>query len=166
MRSSIFLAVPLMLLLTVLQTAVLPYFPILGLVPQLPFLLAVAWGLLRGPNEGLIWGFIAGFCMDLFTAAPTGGMALTYMLAVLGVSWINQILPTNRFVMPILLAALATLIQQILYYLYLTIFGYNLSITAVTTLLPLALLQGFLVLPFYWGMHLLERTLWPRPVEV
>lgn len=166
MWSTFLLAIPLMLFLTVLQTAVLPRFPIFGIVPQLPFLLALAWGLLRGSNEGAIWGFIAGLTMDLFTVAPTGGLALTYTISIATVSFIINALPKNRVVMPMLMAALGTLIQQILYYLFLQLFGYGLGVTAVATLLPSILLNAFLILPVYWAMFVINRTLWPKPVEL
>ena len=60
MSSTIYLAIPVMLVLAVVQTAVLPRFPIFGLVPLLPFLVALAWGLLRGMNEGIVWAFVGG----------------------------------------------------------------------------------------------------------
>jgi rod shape-determining protein MreD len=164
--SSIFLAVPLMVVLTVLQTAVLPYFPLFGVTPSLPFLVALAWGLLRGVNEGVVWAFIAGFFMDLFTAAPVGGMALTYMIAVLAASVINDVLPTNRTVIPMLLAAIATIIQQLLYAIFLAIFGYSIVQVIAASFLPTVLLNTFLILPIYWLLYLLQRAAWPKPVEV
>jgi rod shape-determining protein MreD len=164
--SSIFLAVPLMVILTVLQTAVLPYFPLFGVTPSLPFLVALAWGLLRGVNEGVVWAFIAGFFMDLFTAAPVGGLALTYMIAVLAASVINEVLPTNRTVIPMLLAAMATIIQQLLYAVFLAIFGYSIVQVIAASLLPTVLLNTFLILPIYWLLYLIQRTIWPKPVEI
>ena len=164
--SSVFLAVPLMVVLTVLQTAVLPYFPLFGVTPSLPFLVALAWGLLRGVNEGVIWAFIAGFFMDLFTAAPVGGLALTYMIAVLAASVINDVLPANRTVIPMLLAAIATIIQQLLYAIFLAIFGYTVVRVIGISLLPTVLLHSFLILPIYWLLYLLQRVVWPKPVEV
>ena len=164
--STVILAIPLMALLTVLHTAVLPHFPILGVVPSLPFLVALAWGLLRGVTEGVIWAFIAGFFMDLFTAAPAGGLALTYMIAVLVAILINEVLPANRFVIPMLLAAIATIIQQLLYTIYLGLFGYNMVQSISTSLLATVLLQAFLILPIYWLLYLIQRAVWPKPVEV
>jgi len=164
--SSIILAIPLMAFLTVLHTAVLPHFPILGVVVSLPFLVALVWGLLRGVTEGVIWAFIAGFFLDLFTAAPTGGLALTYMIAVLVATLINEVLPANRFVIPILLAAIATIIQQLLYTIYLSLFGYNMVQVVSTSLMSTVLLQAFLILPIYWLLYLIQRAVWPKPVEV
>ena len=164
--STILLAVPVMVLLTVVQTAVLPYFPILGVTQSLPFLVALAWGLLRGVNEGVVWAFIAGFFMDLFTAAPAGGLTLSYMIAVLAACFINEVLPVNRTVIPMFLAALATIIQQILYAVFLGIFGYSMIQVISTSLLPTVLLHAFFILPIYWLLYLIQRMVWPKPVEV
>ena len=60
MAVNFYAAIPLMALLAIVQTAILPRFPIAGVEPQLLFLLALAWGLARGLEEGLVWAFIAG----------------------------------------------------------------------------------------------------------
>lgn len=44
-----------MIVLGVVETAVLPHFPILGSTPQLALLVALAWGLLFGMEEGAVW---------------------------------------------------------------------------------------------------------------
>lgn len=164
--SAIILAVPLMVILTVIQTAVLPHFPLLGVVPSLPFLVALAWGLLRGVNEGVIWAFIAGFFMDLFTTAPVGGLALSYMIAVLAACFINDVLPVNRTIVPMFLAALSTIIQQLLYAIFLSIFGYSMVQLISSSLMPTVLLHTFMILPIYWLLYLIQKTVWPKPVEV
>ncbi len=135
-------------------------------MPSLPFLVALAWGLLRGMNEGVVWAFIAGFFMDLFTAAPVGGLALTYMIAIFAVLFIKELLPANRTVIPMLLAATATVIQQLLYAIYLSLFGYNIVTMISSSLLPSVLLQAFLILPIYWLLYLIQRTVRPNPVEI
>lgn len=165
MDTSFFLAIPVMLLLSVVQTAVLPHFPILGLTPQLPFLVALSWGLLRGVNKGIIWAFIGGLCLDLFSIGPMGATALAFMLAILAVTWIENAMPTNRFFLPILMAALATVIYLFIYLLLLRLLGHQTNIQAVTELAPVVLLHGVLVLPIYWLMHALDRAFRPRPVK-
>lgn len=164
--STLLLAIPLMALLTVVQTAVLPHFALLGVTPSLPFLVALAWSLLRGANEGFLWAFIAGLFMDLFTAAPVGGLALTYMIAILAVTLVKDRLPTNRALVPMLLAAMATFIQQLLYAGYLAVFGYSLLQMLTYTLLPIMFLHTFLVLPIYWLLYFVQSRVWPKPVEV
>jgi rod shape-determining protein MreD len=166
LTAAILLAVPVMVLLTVVQTTVLPYFPLLGVIPSLPFLVALAWGLLRGINEGVVWAFIAGFFMDLFTAAPVGGLALSYMIAIFAVCFIQDMLPANRVLVPMFLAALATVMQMIAYAIFLSVFGYSALQMLSMSLLPTLILHTFMILPIYWLLYLIQRTVWPKPVEV
>lgn len=162
--SNLLIAIPLMVVLVIFQVSVLPLFPILGVVPSLPFLFALAWGLIRGVNEGAIWAFLGGFFMDLFSIAPFGGSALTYLVAIVGVILIHDFLPRNRLMIPMLLASVATIIQQILYYLYLGIFGYDIDLNS--SMLSLVLLQAILFLPIYWLLYFIQRQIWPKPVEL
>lgn len=115
MSSSIYLALPLMAVLAILQAALLPHFPILGVVPQLFFLAALAWGMLHGLMEGLVWAFAAGILVDLFSATPLGVTALASMAAVAVAILVKGVLPENRIIVPALLAALATLVFWIVY---------------------------------------------------
>ncbi len=166
MGSSIYLAVPVMILLAVVQTAVLPRFPILGLIPQLPFLVALSRGLLRGVNEGIVWAFIGGICLDLFSVGPVGATALAFMFSIVAVIWIENAMPANRFFIPIIMAALATLIYLFVYFLLLRLLNYPSNWQLLTDLLPTALLHGALVLPVYWIMSFLEQRFRPRPVKI
>ncbi len=166
MSSSIYLAIPVMLLMAVAQTAVLPRFPIAGVVPQLPLLIALAWGLLRGANDGAVWGFIAGLCLDIFSVGPMGATALTFMVSILAVSLVGRALPRNRYLMPILLAALATLIFSILNIGVMSLFGYRTSATVLAILIPETLLHSGMILPLYWVIYAIDRTLRPRSVTI
>lgn len=115
MSSSIYLALPLMALLAIFQANLLPHFPILGIVPQLFFLVALAWGMLHGLMEGLVWAFVAGILVDLFSATPLGVTALASLAAVAVAALIKDVLPENRIVVPALGAALATLVFWLVY---------------------------------------------------
>lgn len=166
MSTSIYLAIPLMAVLSILQSAVLPRFPILGLTPQLLFLVALAWGLHRGLNEGLVWGFIAGFFTDLFSLTPMGISSLVFMLAIAVAVMLRQVLPPSRFILPMLLATAATLIYLLCYALLIRIVGSGISTQTLLALLPVALLQGFLILPIYLLLETALRLLRPRRVEL
>lgn len=165
MLATALIAVPVMALLTVVQTAVFPQLPIFGVTPALPFLFALAWSLLRGLEEGLVWAFVGGIFMDLFTIAPMGGSSLTYMAAVTVAALVNQVLPPNRFLIPIVLGALATTVQTLLYGLFLRLFGYE-SGFSIGTLSQTILVQTAVLLPMYWALYLAGRMLRPRPVTL
>ena len=155
-----------MVLLAVGQTAVLPRFPLAGVIPLLSLLMALVWGLLRGAGEGAVWGFVAGLCLDLFSVGPLGVNALTYMLAILVVSLIGSALPRNRYLLPVFLAALATPIFFILYFLVMRLYGYQTSSTFLSILLPVSFLHAGLVIPIYWVTYTLQRSIRPRRVTV
>jgi rod shape-determining protein MreD len=165
MSSSVYLAVPALLLLAVVQTAVLPYFPILGYVPQLLFLVALAWGLLRGVNEGLLWGFVAGFCQDLFSTMPMGLTSLAFTIAIFTVIVAAQRFPTNHFFLPMIQAAIATFVFLLLHFFLLGVMGYGADIGTAVTFLPLVLLHSALILPVYWLLNGLLNAVQPRLVR-
>jgi rod shape-determining protein MreD len=166
MGSSIYVAAPVMALLAVLQAAVLPHFPVVGVIPQLSFLVALSWGILRGPNEGAVWAFVAGLALDLFSAGPLGATALAFMGAVLAASGIARVLPENRLVMPLLLALVATPIYLLTYQLFLQLLGRGAGGSMPTTLVTLSLLHGGLFVPFHWLMLSVQRLIRPRPVTI
>lgn len=167
MSASVYIALPLMALLAILQATILPRFPVLGLVPQLAFLCALSWGLLRGPNEGTLWAFCAGLMLDLFSVGPVGATSLAYIAAVLVATWIARAFPANRLVLPVLLAAFATLISLLLYALLLRLLGQLAEdLQGLTELAPMMILHGGLILPIYWLMIAIHRVTRPRPVTI
>jgi rod shape-determining protein MreD len=166
MSSTVYLAIPVMLLLAVVQTAVLPQFPILGLVPQISFLVALGWGLLRGMNEGIVWAFIGGLLLDIFSVSPLGVTSLSFMVAILAVIWIENAMPSDRFFIPVIMALAATVIYLLVYFILLRLLGYPITLQGAAALLPTAILHGLLILPVYWLIYYLDRIFRPRPVEL
>lgn len=166
MTTSIYVALPLMALLTIIQTAVLPFFPLFGLTPQLPFLVALSWALLHGLNEGLIWAFIAGFFLDLMSLTPLGISSLSFMLGIVAVIWIQQAIPTSRFLLPVLLGFLATAVYLLVYLFLMFALQVITNFAALPTLFPLTLLHAVLILPVYWLAYGIDRIVRPRRVQL
>lgn len=160
MSSSIYIAIPLMMVLSLLQTAVMPYFTIADLSPQLPLLVALAWGYLHSVDEGVQWAFVGGLAIDLFSMTPLGVTAISYLLAVTAVVWIQKEFPPSHFLLPAVLAAVATIIFLLCDLILLRLFGILSNFQAVTTLWPLILLNTAVALPVYWltyGFYRLAR---------
>jgi rod shape-determining protein MreD len=116
---SIYLSIPIMLVLAVIQATILPKFSILGFVPLLVLLVAVSWGLLHTLEEGVVWAFVGGFFIDLFSIGPLGVTSLASMAAVTAVMLIKRNFPESRVILPILLSFLATLVFWFIYLLVL-----------------------------------------------
>ncbi len=165
MAVNFYAAIPLMAVLAIIQTAILPRFPIAGVEPQLLFLVALAWGLLRGLDEGLVWAFIAGIWVDLFSLTPVGLSSLAFMAGVAAPILLQPMLPPRRLPVTALLAALGTLIYLLLYVIALGLLGHGLSAVGLAGLLPIVLLHAILVLPIYYVVHQLLHVLQPRRVE-
>lgn len=121
MSLSLYLAIPILAILAIIQSTLLPRFPIFGIVPQLWFMVTIAWTLLNGLRQGLIWALIAGIFVDIFSASPLGVTALALMAAVFLVVFVQRHFPESRILMPVVLGVLATLVFWFVYLLLLRI---------------------------------------------
>ena len=164
--NSFYAAIPLMALLAVAQTAIFARFPVLGVVPMVPFLIALLWGLLRGTEEGAVWAFCAGFFLDMFSIAPMGLLALSMMTAVIAATWIQEAFPTNRVLLPPVLILLATVIQNLLYLLFLRLLGNGSSLQALANLTNIIILHLSLAPPIYGLFFWIDRMIRPRTLQV
>jgi rod shape-determining protein MreD len=166
MGNSLYIAIPVMGLLAVIQTAILPQFSVAGVSPQLLFLVALSWGLLRDLRDGLVWAFIAGIWVDLFSIAPVGVSSLAFMAALAATIPLQQILPPRRLLSAILLAGLGTLIYLTLYLAALRVFGHTLTFNGLIELLPILLLNLILIAPIYLILQTILRAFRPRALEL
>lgn len=166
MPTSIYLAVPLMILLGVVETAVLPHFPIFGSTPQLAFMVALAWGLLFGIEEGVVWAFFAGIFTDLYSITPVGVSSFVFMVGITAVLWAQQALPTSRVLIPLILAALVTIISFLLTLILLRLFGTIVNFQGINVLPTTILINVLTILPIYWLLYIINRTIRPRRVQI
>lgn len=165
MGNHIYLAIPVMAVLAILHASVLGRFPILGVAPQLLFILALAWAIARGMEEGLVWAFIAGIFADLFSLAPLGISSLAFMAGVALPVLLQRVLPPRRLLVAMLLAALGTIIYLAVYALALRVFGFGVSMGGLVELLPLVIIHAVLILPIYLLVEAFLRAFRPRRVE-
>jgi len=166
MSGSIYLAIPLMLVLGLVQTAVLPHFPFLGNAPQLALLVALSWGMLYGIEEGVVWAFFAGIFTDLFSITPMGVSSLAFMVGITAVLLVTRSLPTNRILMPLILAGFVTFISFLINILLLRLFNIITDFRSITILSNLALINILFILPIYWLQTVINRATQPRHVQL
>jgi len=75
------LSIPLLTGLALAQTVWLSRVSLWGARPDLMLLTVLAWAVIRGMDEGMVWGLIGGLIVDLFSGGPLGATALALLAA-------------------------------------------------------------------------------------
>ena len=120
---TIYLVVPLLVIVAVLQTSVIPHLAVWGVFADLPLLVVVSWGLLRGAREGVVWGFVVGIALDSLSGAPFGAATLSLMAAGALSGLGEATVVRARFVFPSVAVFLATFLSSVVFMLVVNISG-------------------------------------------
>jgi rod shape-determining protein MreD len=99
----------------VVQVAVFPHLRLLGVVPDLGLIVALAVGYQEGPEAGAIVGFASGFGFDLFLETPLGLSALVYALVGYGIGVLESGLFRSPRWLPSFLGAIGGLAGGLLF---------------------------------------------------
>lgn len=148
---SAYLYVPLLALIALLQASVGRHLVLLGATPDFMLLSIVAWGLLRGVGEGVLWGFVGGMWLSVFSGGPFGVAALVLMgagaLAGAGHSTVYR----GRLVLPVVMTMGASAASALLWLFALYVTGRSVPwlSTLVRVALPSMMLNSLLIIPAY-----------------
>jgi rod shape-determining protein MreD len=151
-----YLAIPLLILAAILQASVMPHLAVWGVFPDLPLMLVVSWGLLRGSRQGAAWGIVSGLSVDLLSGAPLGASSLA-ATAVGFLAGKARVAALRGTFLPLGTAFLGTVIYDLAFMLVLAISGRPVvwAETIVRIVLPSAALNALLTLGVYWLMRVL-----------
>ena len=148
-----FFMIPLLGILAIIQSVVVPRLAIANVRPDVLVVLVVVWALLFGGSGSLLIGFVAGLWMDVLSGGPMGGSSLALMAVALvtGVSY-SRFFRSNLLV-PIVSIVLGTLIYSYFYWGILVLTNHRLPLWDTTTrlILPAVVYNGaimLLLLPF------------------
>lgn len=161
-------AIPLMLLLVVIQSVILSRFELLEGTPDLLLLVVIAWTLQKRVRTAWQWGIIAALINSLYSALPVAVIMLNYLLPV----GLTLLLRKRVWQVPILAMFFAvlsgTLISNLVTMVSLTISGNPLSwIDALNlVMLPGLLLNIIFTIPAYALASGLADWLYPETLEV
>jgi len=151
-----YLVVPLLVVVVILQAAVVPHLTVWGVFADLPVLFVVSWGLLRGPKEGTLWGFIAGIVVDLISGAPFGAATLSLMVVGFLSGLGKNSIFAGHFVFPVVTMFLSTILYNVCFLLIVWVSGQPVAWldSSVSIVLPSAVLNAILApivfLPMRW----------------
>jgi rod shape-determining protein MreD len=146
---SLYIGIPILMIAAVVQSAWLESVRILGGRPDLVLLLTVTWAVIRGGNDGAVWGFVGGICCDLLSGGAFGlwTLALTAVGFLAGQPWVHALGPT--LIRLALMSALGTLFGHGLLLGTMAILGYSVDVgLALQSVTGPAALLNFLLSPF------------------
>ncbi|MGA2285398.1 MAG: rod shape-determining protein MreD [Dehalococcoidia bacterium] len=143
----------LLLLLTALvQTSVMPAFPIFGVSPNLVLVLLVCWTVIRGRQEAMVVIPIGGLCLSLLGSQPVG-VALLAAVPVLLLSELEALnLTPSNLVLALAVAFLSSLIYEAVLLVALRLEGDSVGWLAalMRVVIPTSIVNVVFTLPLYW----------------
>lgn len=154
---SLQLGIPLMLGAALIQAVILPRLRMYGGQPDLVVLIVMAWAVFDDDLEGMVWAFIGGLFLDLFSGAPLGISSLALVPITYLVGLAEARVYRSSLLLPILLMIGGALAYHIIYVLALRFLG-GMSITWLLipwyVTLPSLLFDAILTLPI---LRILKR---------
>jgi rod shape-determining protein MreD len=140
---SVYFGIPILLIAAVLQSTWLEGIRVVGGRPDLVLLLAVTWSIIRGAEEGALWGFIGGVFCDLLSGSGLGlwTLSLTIVGFLAGQPWVHALGPT--VIRLALMSALGTLLGHLILLLTMALLDYpvNIGQSLISLAGPAALLN-------------------------
>jgi len=141
-----------LLLTALVQTSVMPAFPIFGVSPNLVLVLLVCWTVVRGRQEAMVVIPIGGLCLSLLGSQPVG-VALLAAVPVLLLSEIGTLnLTPSKLLLALAVAFLSSLIYEAVLLVALRLEGDSVGWLAalVRVVIPTSIVNVVFTLPLYW----------------
>jgi rod shape-determining protein MreD len=164
---SLLVGIPLLMLESVFQSAVLSRLTLFGGTLNLVLLTVLCWNLLAERSDGLGWAFAGGLFADLLSAGPTGASVIG-LLAVGYVAGLTEgRLWRTHFLLPLASALIGTIAFHLIYLAVLALTGYpvNLPDQIAFVTFPSVFLNMLGILPLYWSIRRLHDWVRPAPVR-
>ncbi|NLJ33738.1 MAG: rod shape-determining protein MreD [Firmicutes bacterium] len=143
----------LVLLCLILQSTLLATFSPWGLIPDLILIYVVSTALIRGSNEGALWGFFAGLGLDLISSGFLGLHCLLKMVLGFFIGLVEEKIFKDNLLLPVLVLFAATLVHELLFLLFAASYK-QLEVRFLpalsTIILPLSLYNALLS-PFFYA---------------
>lgn len=112
----IYYAMPLIVLfLALIQSTVANQLMIRSIKPDFVLIAVILATLVYGGQGGLIWAFIGGIGLDLFSGGPFGASSIALMMATLIATLGHRVLSRYHLFVPLGAAGIGTLVYGIVY---------------------------------------------------
>jgi rod shape-determining protein MreD len=160
--------VPLLASVALIQSSLLSRLSLAGATIDLMVLIVVAWSLLRGAREGIVWGFIGGLALDFLSGAALGSCAFTLTLVAYVASLGKFTIYRTNPLFPSLVALVAKVVHDCVFLAVLTLAGNGVAWrnTLVHVTLPTALLCALLMPVVHRGLSWVHRRTMPEEIQL
>ncbi|RJQ31453.1 MAG: rod shape-determining protein MreD [Actinobacteria bacterium] len=140
-----------------IQVAVMPYFRVFGIIPDIVLVTVVCFSFIEGQLAGGLNGFFGGVLQDLISLRGFGVNALSYTIVGYGSGLFEQTLFAGNLFLVVPAVAIATIASHFLYVWLAFLVGYQIHLSFFGTTIPTAIYNGllsvvvFIPLSKFWG---------------
>lgn len=165
---AIFLAIPILGLMVILQSAIFSQIHLLNGTLDLVLLALIAWSVQERVTTTWHWSIIAGLLASFATALPAPAVVLAYVSAAAIARFMQRIFWQRPLLAMVTATFLATLATQAITMATLIIGGTSLPLLETFYLItvPSALLNLLLAVPFYALINDIAEWLYPETIEI
>ena len=110
-----YLMLPLLLIASLLQSTVATRLQVGGVKPDLVLLLVVVGTLVYGSKPGVLWAFLGGLMLDLFSGGPMGASSLALLVVASVIGLGQRTLSRFNVLVPLGAVMLGTLLYGVTY---------------------------------------------------
>src|SRR4029078_691346 len=136
-----------------LQSTVFSQLQLLGVRPELLYLVTILIALNEGPSEGAIVGFTCGLAQDMFLDHPMGIPALTLTLLGYAVGMARQYIVSPSPLVPTVVVAIGTAVGMAFYEVVAFLLGqFEATLTYATRVALLAALYNAVLTPILYPL--------------
>lgn len=161
---TLWLLIPLLLLIAVVQMTLLPLIPVFGYKPDLALIVVVTQALVGVPGSAAQWGFIVGLFIDLGSGLPFGMHALVLTVIGLLMDLGQAIFFRGNVVAPPVAMIAATFANDVLILAILALFNWSIDWGAylLRVILPTAILNVIVMPLAYFPLQWIRRRVRPQ----
>jgi rod shape-determining protein MreD len=162
------IGIPVMALLAVLQSTILSHVRLLDGRPDAVLIAVVGWSIAGRTNEAMVWGFLGGLFLDLYSGVPFGTTSIALVIVAYLVSFPEGRFWESHVVMPLGVMLVASVVFHVLGIGTLLIVGQPMDLESALTrvLLPSTFMNLVLILPVLQIASGFVERLFPPEVEI
>ncbi len=156
---SLWVAFPMVALLAILQTSLVPRMTLGAARPQLVMSWIVCWAVVRGRGEAMPWAIFGGLVLDLLSQMPPGAHLLALTLVTFLADLGHKVMQGSTALFALAAVFAASIMYGIVLLVVLEVTGHPvlLADTVILNLLPGALLNLVALVPIFLIQRAIDR---------